>query len=694
MSWRITGQILDPATGETVNGVITALLDRTPARTSTGGVVDRPATPIPVVEGDIIDTPLNSVPGAVWTFVMPLGQRSVRMVDPGDGASIDLGGDLPVGTPVPESEAVLLRREWGALREQTIDAVDTITSSVDAATQAADTIADVVELKPKINQSITDAAAAKQTAQAATQAAADAASRIDKAVASQDSATAQNVLSGAQTQQAIGAITPTTTAQAYKLAGDGVTDDAAKLAAAPAGAAVYLPTGSYRMGSSATISANIVPAKGASIVVPTGVTVKVTGAISADARDVFIDEGGKVDLTASPSQYNLAWFRSGNGYINERWDFARRSMATFVGKQVIIPRPYAGQAGVVLSGTRPFWGFNGPLTFADVNNTLGIYILGEFKAVANCSSFLGFTDAAKPEDVYFYGDLRVLVPPDITVDVGIDMQACARVTFWGNVVINGAKTSVRMGSPNQVAPVGSLRFFQLQASFFSKAAVSIYGKAPYSAQDIQIDRLSCTAAQVAGLNVVEIRGLVRNVNIPVVIYSTDTAKNGYQAFDAANVVLIESNAEGAIFYVNIGQIYQANAVQGFTIQTDSSAPQAADKIQGVTIERIHSKYQGIAGTVAACTTTQIRDIFNSGDLTIASSAIGTRVTSGGALRNITNNGQYTTINGLGSQSRGAGVAPAAAGPWPVGGLVRETADNKIYLRVANTGAASDFVVLN
>lgn len=131
MSWRITGQILDPATGESVSGVITALLDRTPARTSTGGVIERRASSIPVVEGDIIDTPLHSVPGAVWTFVLPLGQRSVRIDDPGDGASIDLGGDLPVGTPVPESEAVLLRRELSSLREQTIDAVDTITSTVD-----------------------------------------------------------------------------------------------------------------------------------------------------------------------------------------------------------------------------------------------------------------------------------------------------------------------------------------------------------------------------------------------------------------------------------------------------------------------------------------------------------------------------------------------------------------------------------
>lgn len=256
MSWRITGQILDPATGETVNGVITATIDRVPARTTTGGVIDRPATPIPVVEGDIIDTPLNSVPGAVWTFVMPLGQRSVRMVDPGDGASIDLGGDLPVGTPVPESEAVLLRREWGALREQTIDAVDTITSSVDAATQAADTIADVVELKPQIEQSITDAAAAKSDAAVAL-------GKVTQAVTSQDTATAQNITSGEQTKQALQAAYASQTdskkkpiakdehiinVRDYGAVGDGATDDteafkAAISAAIQLGRKLWVPKG-------------------------------------------------------------------------------------------------------------------------------------------------------------------------------------------------------------------------------------------------------------------------------------------------------------------------------------------------------------------------------------------------------------------------------------------------------------------
>lgn len=569
-----------------------------------------------------------------------------------------------------------------------------------AITAAAETKAAAARVEASADSMVADVTASKD---AATQTAADLAATKQLAasmVGPTDAGVATLVQTGAKTTAALSdaittrVIVPTTSAARFGAVGDGTSNDGAALATAPAGARVYLPAGQYAASSSVTIAADLVPAPGARIVVPSGVTVKVTGAIDAASRDIFVDNGGKVDLTASPSQYNLAWFMSGSGYINERWDFAKRCMATFVTKQVWIPRPYANQPGAVLSGARPFWGFNGPISFTDVNNTLTVHLEAEFKAVTSCSSFISFTDAAKPEDCYFVGDLRVLVPPDITVDVGIDLQACARVTFWGNVVLNGFKTSVRLGSVNQVAPVGGIRFFQLQCSFFTNAAVSVYGKAPYSVQDVQIDRLSCTAAQVDGVNVVQIRGLVRNIDIGSAIYSTDTAKNGYQAKDAANVVLIESNAEGAIFYVQVGQIYQANAVQGFMIQTDATTPQAADKIQGVTIERVHSKYQGVAGTINAATSTQIRDIFNSGDITIGATAVATRIASAGTLRTVTNSGQYTTVNGSGTQSRGAGVAPSPAGGWPVGSLVRETADNKVYLRVANTGSASDFVVLN
>lgn len=565
---------------------------------------------------------------------------------------------------------------------------------------AAETKAAAAQVKASADGMVADVAASKDAATQAASSAAAAQQTAANMVGPTDAGVAQLVQSGAKTTTALSdtiaakVIVPTTSAARFGAVGDGTSNDGAALATAPAGARVYLPAGQYAASSSVTIAADLVPAPGARILVPSGVTVKVTGAVDAASRDIFVDKGGKVDLTASPSQYNLAWFMSGSGYINERWDFAKRSMATFVTKQVWIPRPYANQPGAVVSGTRPYWGFNGPISFTDVNNTLTVHLEAEFKAVANCSSFLGFTDAAKPEDVYFYGDLRVLVPPDLTVDVGIDMQACARVTFWGNVVINGAKTSVRMGSPFQVAPVGSIRFFQLQCSFFTVAAVSIYGKQGLTVQDIQIDRLSCTAAQVDGVDVVQIRGLVRNIDIGSLIYSTDTAKNGYQAKDAANVLVVESTADGNIFWVRVGQLYQANAIQGFQVRTNADTPQGADKIQAVTIERVHSKYQGVAGSFAACTSCEVRGVTNSGDINIASGAVATRVTySNNGVRTVTDSGSYTLINGVGSQSRGSGVAPAPAGGWPVGAIVRETSDNKVYLRVANTNAASDFIAL-
>ena len=172
MSWTITGTIVDPD-GTPSDGAIVAIVSPTPARSTSGKLIDNDRVAIPVSGGQVGDVKLESVPGAVWAFLLPRGRR-VEIADPGDGSVVNLATDVPTGRPMTQDEASMLRREWDSLREQTIDAVDTITSSVDAATQAAGIIADVVELKPKINQSITDAAAAKQTAQSAEQTAAQA----------------------------------------------------------------------------------------------------------------------------------------------------------------------------------------------------------------------------------------------------------------------------------------------------------------------------------------------------------------------------------------------------------------------------------------------------------------------------------------------------------------------------------------
>lgn len=461
-------------------------------------------------------------------------------------------------------------------------------------------------------------------------------------------------------------------------------------------ATIIITNGIYDIKSNVTIPTNvdILFRKGGQLRVTTGATLTIKGNILAGNQEIFVDAGGNVDLQLSPNEYNLGWFQSGAGYINERWDFAKRSMVTFVKKIIRFPKPYDGQPGTEKTGSRMFWLFNGEIKIQDEHNTSTYYVDAEFKAAANTTNFLNFDDASKPESMFFYGDFQVLVPPAINVGCAINIKSAARITFWGNVVINGARTAVKCGSPDQVAAVGDIRFFQLQCSFFYETAVLIYGKAVHTTQAIQIDRLTVTAAQSTGLNALEIKGLIRNIKIGDVTYATDVAKNGYLANDAENVVLIESNGEGAILKVDIDNVYQANANNAVKIATNATTPQGIDKIQYVKVKNIFAKFNGSAATIADCVGVEIESVHNSSDVTVNSTANYVWLKVGRGVRTITDNGNYTVINSIGKQTRGGGVPPSPSIDWPVGCMIRETSDGKVYVRIAKAGLASDFVALN
>lgn len=64
------------------------------------------------------------------------------------------------------------------------------------------------------------------------------------------------------------------------------------------------------------------------------------------------------------------------------------------------------------------------------------------------------------------------------------------------------------------------------------------------------------------------------------------------------------------------------------------------------------------------------------------------------MKKITDNGVYTIIGVYGKQTRGGAVPPSPAVGWEVGNIIRETTDNKLYLRVAKTGETTDFILLN
>ncbi len=429
--------------------------------------------------------------------------------------------------------------------------------------------------------------------------------------------------------------------------------------------------------------------KGGKITVPVGVTLTVYGHITAPDVEIFSGDG-TVSLDSSPNPYNLAWFETANGYINERWDFAKRGMATFRSKVVRVPRPYSGQAGALSSSGRMFWEFDDEIVIEDDHNCAIWFIEAEFSAAGNCAGFLRFDDANKPENIYFYGPLQAIAAAGTIVDFGINMKAGSRIHFFGQVVLNGFQASVKLGGPDQSASVGDIRFLQLQCSFFTDYAVQIYGKATPTAQGVTIDVLEMTAAQVTGVDPLQLKGLLRNVKIGRVSYSTDVPKNGYAAEDADNVVLIESNDEGDILHCEIGSIYQANATNGLKVTSTASVPVAAD-ITSVTVGPIFGDFGGSAADIDYCHGLCLLGIENNASVTIGSNAQFTRIDTSSRESSITDNGAKTIINGMAKQTRGTGLPPAPSDAWPIGTTIRETSDGKIYRRIAKAAVAADFI---
>lgn len=476
--------------------------------------------------------------------------------------------------------------------------------------------------------------------------------------------------------------------------GDGVTNDTAAIQAANAvGTSIYFPEGTYLLGSNTTLTSDIAFAQGAEISVPLGVTLTINASVTAE-REIF-DGAGTVDLDGSPTGYNLSWFKTTNGYINERFDFAKRGMTSFNNKIIRIPHPYSGQAGSSLSGTRNFWLFNAPLLFTDKQNTSKVYVEGEFLAAGNCAAFMEFNDALKPESIFFYGAIQAQATASQVVGVGIDIKSGARIQFFCNIVLNGFQTSMRIGSPDMVAGVGDIYAPMLQLSFFYARALLIYGvSGSANSQGIYLGQVNATSAQSAGLNAVEIGGLVRTVNIEEIFYATDVPKDGYAAVDAANVVQIFSDDTHLLMaHINIGGIYQANANNCLKITSTASVPAAAD-IRFITVNRIFGKFNGGAADINYCQYVTINGIENFSDATIGANAAYTTLnTNNGAIRTLTNNGSFTLVNGVGTLSSGGGAAPNPAVEFPIGSFVRETGDNRVYLRIAKAGAATDYIMV-
>lgn len=92
MPWNITGTIVDPD-GTPSDGAVVAIVSPTPARSTSGKLIDNDRVAIPVSGGQVSDVALESVPGGTWTFLLPRGRR-VEITDPGDGSVVDLAANV------------------------------------------------------------------------------------------------------------------------------------------------------------------------------------------------------------------------------------------------------------------------------------------------------------------------------------------------------------------------------------------------------------------------------------------------------------------------------------------------------------------------------------------------------------------------------------------------------------------------
>jgi hypothetical protein len=199
MSWTITGTIVDPD-GTPADGAIVAIVSPTPARSSSGKLIDNDRVAIPVSGGQVGDIALESVPGASWAFLLPRGQR-VEIADPGDGSVVNLAADLPAGRPLTPDEASLLRAEIARFRAEGLkgDKGDTpqITWEGTRIVVDGDPGPDIIE--PVTNRAIRAEDAATRAASSAAAAQQSAANMVGPT----DAGVAQLVQSGAKTSSAL-----------------------------------------------------------------------------------------------------------------------------------------------------------------------------------------------------------------------------------------------------------------------------------------------------------------------------------------------------------------------------------------------------------------------------------------------------------------------------------------------------------
>lgn len=438
--------------------------------------------------------------------------------------------------------------------------------------------------------------------------------------------------------------------------GDGVANAAVALSIdAPA---MLVPSGTYRVSSDATITAELFFA-GGRIRVPVGVTLTLQRAPRAGSGVIF-EGGGSVVIQSGV--IDVSWFDGADA--SAKWAFASRQLnnSNALSKMVAFPTPKPTDAWAVLSDLGQWgygWACDSPIDVTQLAGETQFITPAPFVARKPIPALWRMgVGAAKVDGWHF--PMKLLLDGNSKNVNGMEIQGAS--TFSINFIEAQWCVSGLVIRPTGTKQVSGFTIGQVMVGGNTGTGIIIDGSTNTSTgvTDGIIQFPNGVGAKISGVDsFVEISGTVQNLHIPRV--SARAVNAGMFDYNLAAVTIQERNGFAPSRGIEIGYVLTDAAVSS-TAKAVHIAGSASVKVTGVSIGgAIAGAGVSPAVSIDNCDWIKIRNV-ELANVLIGAGASHTRL-FGVSRSNVTDNGTDTQFDG---HSYGAPIslpAPGTGNPY-------------------------------
>lgn len=459
---------------------------------------------------------------------------------------------------------------------------------------------------------------------------------------------------------------------------------------------ITLPKGIYLISENITIPSNISFKfnMGAIIKIATNKKVVINGKIFAGNYTIF-DGEGIADIHLSSTPIVLSWY-SGDSF-NIKWNKIKQTLESWRNYELIVPKPYPNQEGAKQLSDNDInwwvWKLTEPWVLDDKCNQAIINMYGELSCDGIVSAGLVIDDVEKPENILFpLGiTIRGVNNTDNYFTTGIEIRGTARLIFNGKVDIQYCDYGLVVGGSNQKREVGQMYFDYLHIAFIKTRHIILDGNKMQIIgnrfRDVVLERVIND-----NQDCISVKGNCKNNIFDCIQYltGTDNDDTTESAKDARNIIVLQSTNTGHPVANEIRKIYATN-ITGCGIKIEDLSNGTESKVEDTIIGYINCD-GGTGIDINYCKGTKVTCASN-GAMThrIRSNSEYTSMNIGNRSGKITDEGSFTIINNFVNVGK-VNELPNTVGS-KIGNLV--CCDKKIYLRISETGTASnDFILLS